>query len=365
MHRKHLKDAGRIVVKIGSKSLVDENGRLDLQKIEGLAQELSWAHQSGREVILVSSGAIVAGLESLGLKERPKDLPQLQAAAAIGQGQLMHLYQIAFSKQNIQIAQVLLTAEDLKERRRHLNAKNTFEALLSQKVIPIVNENDTVAVEEIRFGDNDQLSALVANLVKADLLVLLTDQDGFLKDGSVVDIVFKIDKDLESLAHQAKDWKGIGGMQTKLNAAKVMMRSGEFMLIANSSSKGVMQKILNGESVGTLFIPQGTKMPGKKRWIAHFVAPKGVLRVDDGAAAAICERGRSLLAPGIIEIEGVFESGDTVSVCNARDEEIARGIIHYSHEELKTLLEKKAVGKIFDSEQKKEEVIHRDNLVIL
>ena len=350
----------RVVVKVGTKLLVNERGRLDPARINQIVEEIAGIHRSGREIILVTSGAIVAGLESLGLQKRPKNLPYLQAAAAIGQGQLMHFYQSAFSRCDVLIAQILLTGEDLKERRRHLNAKNTFEALLDQKVIPIVNENDTVAVDEIKFGDNDQLSALVANLVQADLLIILTDQDGFLKDGQVVPMVFEIDKELEMYVHRSKDWKGVGGMQSKLDAARIVMRSGELMMIANGLKKGTLEKIFHDAPVGTLFIPKGKKMPGRKRWIAHFVKPQGDLVLDEGAVMAIRDKRKSLLAPGIIEIRGSFRVGDTVRLIDRKDQEIARGLVNYPDEDLK-----KAIGKTKEERLKILEVIHRDNLVIL
>lgn len=355
-----LNEVKRVVIKVGAKLLVNEHGRLDPERMDHVVNEAAWVHQTGRDVIFVTSGAIVAGLESLGLQKRPKDLPKLQAAAAIGQGQLMHLYQNAFSKCGIRIAQVLLTSEDLKERRRHLNAKNTFEALLTQRIIPVVNENDTVAVDEIKFGDNDQLSALVANLVRADLLVLLTDQDGFLKDGAVVPTIFEIDKELEMYAHKAGDWKGIGGMQSKLEAGRIMMRSGEVMIIANGLKKGTLESIFKDEPVGTLFIPKRGKMSGRKRWIAHFIRPHGILVLDEGAVVAVRDKGKSLLAPGIIEVKGSFRVGDTVRLLDQKDREIARGLINYLDEDLK-----KFVGKTKEERLKIPEVIHRNNLVIL
>lgn len=363
MREKLLKEVKRVVVKIGTKLLVDERGRLDPLRVGALASELAWVWHSGREVVLVSSGAIVAGLECLGLKKRPKELPRLQAAAAIGQGQLMHFYHNAFSKHGIQIAQILLTAEDLKERRRHVNIKNTFEALLSQKIIPIVNENDTVSVDEIKFGDNDQLSALVANLMKADLLVILTDKDGFLKDAHVVPLVLEIDPDLEASAHKAKDWKGIGGMQTKLQAARVMMRSGELMMIANGLKKGILGDIFEYQTVGTLFVPQRQRLSGKKRWIAHFVEPQGALILDEGAVSAVCKKGKSLLAPGICEVRGSFRSGDIVSLLDMHEHEVARGVIHYSSNDLERFVS--AYLQKGASVLKIKEVIHRDELVIL
>lgn len=365
MRHELLKQVKRVVVKVGTKLLVNETGRLDVERIAHLADELKWLFESGREILLVTSGAIVAGLEALGLSRRPKDLPKLQAAAAIGQGKLMHLYQEAFTQRGVRIAQVLLTAEDLKERKRHLNAKNTLEALLSERVLPIVNENDTVATEEIKFGDNDQLSALVSNLIQADLLMLLTDQDGFLRGGEVIPNVFKIDEELESLAHHAKDWKGIGGMKSKLEAAKIMMRSGELMMIANGFKKDIFQQIFSGGKdgflnegrceTGTLFIPRNGKMSGRKRWIAHFLKPQGTLVIDDGAVAAICEKGKSLLAPGILRVEGKFSSGQTVRLCDLHQHEVARGLVNYSSEDLKTVVTRRDEGL----------AIHRDNLVIL
>ncbi|MBI1870261.1 MAG: glutamate 5-kinase [Chlamydiae bacterium] len=362
IRKKLLNGAKRIVVKVGTKLLVNAQGHLDQVRMTQLVEELRWLVESGYETILVSSGAIVTGLEALGLSKRPKELPKLQAAAAIGQGLLMHLYQETFSKHGVQIAQVLLTAQDLEERRRHLNAKNTFEALLAKKVVPIVNENDTVAVDEIKFGDNDQLSALVANLVHADLLIILTDQEGFLKNGDVVRTIFEINEEIETWAHRANDWKGIGGMQSKLEAARMMMRSGESMMIANGFTKDILKMIFRGEEVGTFFISKNVKMSGKKRWIAHFVRPKGGLVLDEGAIEAVCQKRRSLLLPGILDIRGIFKKRDAVSLFDEKRYEVGRGEVAYSSEELKGMIEEK--GKK-NSKKAPSEVIHRDHLVIL
>lgn len=363
MRSEFLKNVNRIVVKVGTKLLVNSSGHLETDRFKHVARELCWLQLMGKRPILVSSGAIVAGLEILGIKGRPEDLPMLQAAAAVGQGQLMHHYQMAFHDEGIKIAQILLTAEDLKERRRHLNAKNTFEALLEQNVIPIVNENDTVAVDEIKFGDNDQLSALVSNLVSADLLTILTDQKGFLKDGQVIHTVFEINKELENHAHAASDWKGVGGMQAKLNAARILMRSGEYMLIADGRQKNLFEMIFKGEEVGTLFVPKGKKLSGKKKWIAHFIHPQGTLILDQGAVAAIRDRAKSLLIPGVQAVKGAFDSGDVVHVCDGEENEIARGIVNYGADELKKIL--KQARTVESKKQALGEVVHRDNLVIL
>lgn len=356
-----MKKVKRVVVKVGTKLLVDAEGRLSHGRMNQLVRELDWLLKSGREVVLVSSGAIVTGLEALGMKRRPRALPELQAAAAIGQGLLLHLYQEIFSRYKIRIAQVLLTREDLKERHRHLNAKNTFEALLGEHVLPIVNENDTVAVEEIKFGDNDQLSALVTDLVQAELLVILTDQDGFLKEGSVVPMVFEINEDLQRAAHRANDWKGVGGMQSKLEAARMLMRSGAMMLIANGHQKGIMEMIFQDHRGGSLFVPKGRRLSGKKRWIAHFVKPQGSLILDEGAVAAICKQGKSLLAPGIVEVRGSFKAGETVSILDAQAIEVARGLVAYDADTLREM-KKNILG---GSAASFKEVIHRNNLVIL
>lgn len=365
MRRGILKNIRRLVVKVGTKLLVNERGRLDPLRIDHIAAELASACRLGIEVVLVTSGAIVAGLECLGYRSRPKDLPKLQAAAAIGQGQLMHLYQGAFSKHERVIAQILLTWEDLKERRRHVNARNTFGALLAQGVIPIVNENDTVSVEEIKFGDNDELSALVASLIGADLLVLLTDQEGFLRDGEVVHTIFEIDGDIEQWAHRERDWKGTGGMRAKLSAARMMMRSGEFMVIANGYHKGVIENILDDRKTGTLFVPKGLKMSGKKRWIAHFVKPLGILTLDSGAVTAILEQGRSLLMPGVRSAQGSFHRGDTVSLCNEAGKEVARGLVNYTSEEVIEFSANMKEPQTKNAVRQRREVVHRNNLVIL
>ncbi len=282
----------------------------------------------------------------------------------------MQEYLSAFKKEKLLCAQILLTGEDLRSRARYLNIRNTLLTLLAQGVVPVVNENDTVSTQEIQFGDNDRLSALVTQLLGAQLLVLLSDVDGLMSnvDGvrSLVGIVEAINADVESYVWKGSSALGTGGMKTKLEASRMVTRAGEAMVIANGHAKGVLQSIVNGENVGTLFLPKKGKMAGRKRWIAHFVAPRGRLIVDDGAREALKNGKKSLLPSGVRKVVGSFKAADTVSVCGLDGEEFARGIVAYASEDLGKILGKKT-QEIFAILEKKspDEAIHRDNLVIL
>ncbi|MFZ3065214.1 MAG: glutamate 5-kinase [Nitrospirota bacterium] len=372
MNRKDIiKKTRRIVIKIGSAVLAGEgHDGVDDSVFSHLAKDVS-SVKDKREMVIVSSGAIAIGMKRLGLKEKVKSIPEKQAVAAIGQGSLMALYEKVFSPLKIRVAQVLLTHDDLSDRHRFLNAKNTLQTLLEYNAIPIINENDTVAVDEIKFGDNDNLSALVTNLVEADLLVILTDINGLYnkdpktnKDAELIPIVDDIDRFI-SVAGGTSGIYGTGGMQTKLEAAKKAAHFGVPTIVANGREKNILKKIFSGEDIGTLFLPMEERLTSRKHWLAFSTRPAGSLILDDGAKNALLKKGKSLLSSGITGIEGNFDSGDAVSCVSPNGKEIAKGIVNYSSEEIKrikglktTEIEKVLGYKYFD------EVIHRDNLVI-
>ena len=365
-----LKNIRSIVVKVGTGVLCGTDGLLSRKGIDRIVSDIAAVHRKGRQVVLVTSGAIGAGLGELGWSRRPTQMAKLQAAAAVGQCALMQEYVAAFKKEGLICAQVLLTNEDLKSRSRYLNIRKTLQTLLAQGVVPVVNENDTVSTQEIQFGDNDRLSALVTQLLGASLLILLSDVDGLLRrdeGGPVrVGLVESIDRDAEACVWEKSSALGTGGMKTKLLAARMVTRAGEAMVIANGRTPEILQKILQGDNIGTLFLPKTGKMAGKKRWIAHFVTPRGRLMLDDGACKALREGHKSLLPTGIRKIAGDFSDGDTVSVCGLDGEEFGRGIVRYASHDLSRILGKKT-QEIFEVLGKKtpDEVIHRDNLVIL
>lgn len=369
--------AKRIVVKVGTSTLTHANGRLHLQRMESLARQLTDLRNGGREVVLVSSGAVGAGLGRLGLEERPKTMPERQAAAAVGQGLLMQVYSKLFSEYGQIVAQVLLTREDLDHRLRYLNARNTILTLLGYGVIPIINENDTVATDELKnlhFGDNDQLSALVACTVGADLLVLLSDIDGLYNrdprqhtDAEKITVVKELTPELFVGAGGAGSRRGTGGMATKLEAARIATRSGIAMLLADGSVPGVLHRILDGgEAEGTLFLPQKDALLQRERWMAFAGCPVGTLQIDAGAVNALVKQGKSLLPSGIVAVEGHFGAGDLIRITDSEGREIARGLTHYGDEELRKIMGRKCseiqglLGyKHYD------EVVHRNNMVCL
>jgi glutamate 5-kinase len=361
------KSIKRIVVKVGTSTLTFPDMRLDVERIEGLARELAQAKESGKDVILVTSGAIAAGMGKLGWKTRPKTIPRQQAAAAIGQSHLMHAYEEIFGKYGQLVAQVLLTQEDISDRKRYTNANNTLSTLLQCGVIPIINENDTVAVDEIKVGENDTLSALVTNLIKADLLLILSDVDGFYGGSDQpISVIPSITPELREMAGGEGSAISVGGMATKLRAAEIVTGAGETMVIANGQKPGVITRVLEGYNEGTIFLPRSDKMSGRKRWIAYSLPCRGTIKVDSGARLALVERGKSLLPSGITEVSGDFEFGDAVRCLDQSDKEFARGLINYSAEEVNMIKGKKTdqieplLGYIYY-----DEVIHRDNLVIL
>lgn len=358
-----------IVVKVGS-SLLTEKSRLNLKRMEEIVDQLASLQKENKEIILVTSGAIAGGMGRLGLKKLTT-MPQKQAAAAIGQNLLMGIYERLFKKRGCLVAQVLLTSEDIQNRERYLNARNTLLTLLNYKAIPIVNENDTVAVDEIRFGDNDTLSALVASKVEADLLIILTDTGGLYttdpkrRGARFIEEVSEITPQLEKMASGSGTLRGTGGMVTKLRAAKIARSSGVAMLIADGRIRNVIKRLLAGERLGTFFLPK-ERLRSRKRWIAFGLPLSGKIKIDEGAKEAISKRNKSLLPSGIIEVKGRFSVGDGVSIIDEGDREFARGIVSYSSSEVDRIKGKKTqeIEKILGYKDY-DEVIHRDNLVLL
>ena len=371
--RRALPKVKRLVVKVGSGLISAPGQGLLPDRIGALADELAALAKDGREVVVVSSGAIAAGMARLGLTQRPRSIPEKQAAAAVGQSALMWHYEQAFARHGIRVAQVLVTQEDISARPRYLNARNTLQVLLRFRVVPVVNENDTVAVEEIKVGDNDNLAALVAALIDADLLVILTDVDGLYTGDPRVDpearrleTVDAVTEEIERLVWDADGQVSVGGMSTKLEAARKVTSSGIPMVIASGRVPGTLRRVLRGEPLGTYFVPRGDRLAGRKRWIAFAVPPQGRLTVDAGARSALVERGKSLLPSGVVEVEGEFHAGEVVSLSAADGKEFARGLTNYDAAELRKIqgaktkdLEERLGYKSFD------EVIHRDNLVLL
>ncbi len=361
-----LKNTKRIVVKIGS-HLLEKNRDIDSDFIEDLSCQLKYLQEKGIETLLVSSGAVLAGIKKLGLKTKPRTVTEKQAVASVGQAYLMQIYDKIFSKKSLIIGQVLLTIEGLQERRRYILAQNTLNKLLEMNVIPVINENDTVAVEEIVFGDNDFLAAHVSVLVNADILIILSTAGGLYtkdpseKDAQLISELIDIDYALK-FAGSSKSKFGTGGMRSKLEAAKIATSHSIPVIIA-PKEKGIVTRILSGEKVGTFIHPEIKKRSRKKSWIQTLSAAKGILKVDRGAEKAIKE-GKSLLPAGIKDIEGIFSKNDVVAIQNEEGKIIGKGIVNYSYRELKKIkgLKSKEIEKIL--KKKFTEAIHRDNMVV-
>lgn len=363
---------GTIVIKIGTSSLTQpETGNLALSTIAGLVEVTSTLRQQGHAVILVSSGAVGVGCGRLDLKERPQSLALKQAVAAVGQGRLMRIYDDMFSFVQQPIAQVLLTRDDLIERSRYVNVFRTFDALLKLNVVPIVNENDTVAVEELKFGDNDTLSARVASLVDADWLFLMTDVDQLYSadprqhpEAYAIDRVENIDQLQADVASAGSQW-GTGGMVTKIAAARIATAAGVRTVIANGRNAPNILEVLNGQGVGTIFEPQPRPFNARQRWLAHGVVPTGLLYLDDGAVRAVRDSGKSLLPAGILKVEGDFDPQDAVQLCDRQGQEIARGLVNYSSQELQQIRgQNTAAIPVILGHPAPETIVHRDNLVL-
>jgi glutamate 5-kinase len=358
MRSELLKNVVRAVVKVGTGVLTDSKKQPDLAQMEQLVAQIAAQRKAGREIVLVSSGAVGAGMGVLGYSKRPADLAELQACAAIGQSRLMATYEKLFGAHGLAVAQVLLTHADLEHHERHLNARNTLVTLLRHGVVPIINENDTTSFTELKFGDNDKLSALVACLLPADLLVILTTVDGVIENfgqpgAKVISRLEKIDAAIEKMAGGTSSPTAVGGMITKIEAAKMVVRSGIPLIIASGKKRQAMARVFDGRDEGTLFLPQARGLRGRKRWIAFFHHPRGAIIVDDGAKKALRENGRSLLPPGVSRCEGFFDAGDVVRICDLNGTEFARGIAAYS------------IADINSRALKRVEIVHRDNLVVL
>jgi glutamate 5-kinase len=356
MHRASLKNAARIVVKLGTGVLTDSRKQPDLVQLTQLAAQITALHGQGKEVVVVSSGAVGAGMGALGFAKRPTELSDLQACAAVGQPRLMAMYEKLFGEAACGVAQVLLTHYDLEHHERHLNARNTLVTLLRHGIVPIINENDAISVTELKFGDNDKLSALVACLLPADALIILTTVDGLLENfGKANPRTVSVVENLATVEKMAKGTDSetaVGGMASKLQAARMVVRSGIPMVIASGRKKGVLARVLEGAVEGTLFVAQPARLKGRKRWIAFFHHAKGALYVDDGARKALRENGKSLLPPGVARCEGEFSAGDVVRICDLNGTEFARGICDFDS------------GAV-QARRVKEVLVHRDNLVVL
>lgn len=368
-----LPKAKRIVVKVGTAVISTPSGRLDLERMNNLVIQMANLAKKGYQLLLVTSGAIAAGLERLGKEERPSAIPELQAAASVGQGLLLQQYNNLFSQHDLKVGQVLLTQFDIIHREQYVNASNTFEKLFELGVIPVVNENDTTAVEEIKFGDNDTLAALVANLVKADALIVLTDTEGLYTTDPRADTkakliaeVQEITSEIERLAGGKGTEFGSGGMVTKVRAARIVTLAGASMVVADGRKPNVLLDIMEGKEVGTFFAPHKKKMTSRKAWIAFGRTTKGTIIVDDGAKEALRGKGRSLLAAGVLSCEGSFSMGDAVDIADTQGNVFAKGLINFNAQELNQIkgLKSSEVSRVLTGEAS-EEVIHRDCLVIL
>ncbi|MBM3701706.1 MAG: glutamate 5-kinase [Actinobacteria bacterium] len=371
--KKYLKNIKKMVIKIGSSSLTSKAGGLDKVNMRRFVNEVSSLIKRGMEVIIVTSGAIAAGLENLNIKKKLEDITLLQAAASIGQVELMRLYSNLFLTSGLKIGQILLTHEDTTRRKQYLNIKNTIKKLIGLNIVPVINENDSVAVDEIKFGDNDELAALVAILAESDILIILTDIDGMYdknpriySDARLISHIDKINEDIEKVAGGIGSTYGIGGMESKIKAAKICSFSGIKTIIANSRRKNILNKIISGEDVGTFFAPQTVKkVKSIKKWIAFGMKTKGGIVIDRGAEEAVLNKGKSILAVGVVKIDGKFNKGDTLKVFSLDSKLIAKGISNFSSEDIEKIKGKNRdkILSEFDTSMCSE-VIHRDCLVV-
>ena len=374
MDRSKIAEVKRVVVKVGTSTITYPNGKINYEKIEKLARIMTDLQNQGKEMILVSSGAGAAGVGRMGLEAKPASIPGKQAGAAVGQGILMHIYERLFGEYGQVVAQVLLTKSDMVNRHSYANARNALQEMISWGVIPIINENDVVAIDEFKIGDNDNLSALVASLADADLDILLSDIDGLYTanpkthpEARLVSVVEEVTPEIEATAGGAGSKNATGGMLTKLQAAKNAMSAGIALIIANGEDLEILRKIMRGEPVGTLFVPRESHLRFRNQWLAFGSRISGKVIVDEGLAKALRQKGGcSILPVGITGVEGSFESGDTVSVLDQEGHELARGMTNYNAEDLDLIkgcrtsqIEEKIGYKHYD------EAIHRDNLVVL
>ena len=371
--RQQLSRARRLVVKIGSALLTNDGKGLDVESLSGWVDQIAGLIKAGVEVVVVSSGSVAEGMSRLGWKVRPEQLHELQAAAAVGQMGLVQTWEAQLKRHHLQSAQILLTHDDLSDRKRYLNARSTLRALLDFGVVPIVNENDTVVTDEIRFGDNDTLGALVANLIEADGLIILTDQQGLFDrdprkhpDASLIDERQASDTELDAMAAGGAGVLGRGGMQTKVRAARLAARSGAFTIIVGGRLPKVLSRLRQGERLGTLLLPDQGRIAARKQWLASHLKTRGQLMLDEGAVRVLCKGGRSLLPVGVRAVSGNFRRGEMVSCTDESGREVARGLINYDADEARAIAGRSSdrilelLGYISD-----EEMIHRDNLVIV
>jgi glutamate 5-kinase len=364
--------ASTVVIKVGTNVLTGHDGRLDAMRLQALADQIARIRQAGRNVALVSSGAIGAGMGRLEMGKRPTDLRHLQACAAVGQSFLMRAYQECLEKHHAHTAQILLTAGDFDSRGRYLNVRNTILTLFEWNVLPIINENDTVSVAEIKFGDNDHLAAMVTNLLQAPLLILLTVVDGLYAgdpqtaDAKKIDTVPLIDEAIMSMAGASRSTLGTGGMHSKLKAARLATAAGESVIMANGAQSGILDAIFASEPVGTLFLPHGSTVPAWKRWLGFTARPKGKLLLDAGACTAVRQKGRSLLPIGVAQVQGAFNKGDVVALCDSEGSEFARGLTNYASADAQRIvgLRTEQITELLGI-LPYEEIVHRDNLVIV
>jgi len=366
-----LNDSRRVVVKVGSNVLTQDHG-LNLKAIRSISRQICRLVDGGREVILVSSGAMASGVKKIGLAKRPDEIPKRQAVAAVGQAGLIMEYEKAFARYHKKVAQILLTGDDLNNRKRYLNARNTLGILLAWQVVPIVNENDTVMIEEIQFGDNDNLAAMMTLLMDADILINLTDIDGLFNkdprafpDAELIPEVTAINKDIEKVAGDIPGALGTGGMLSKIKAARKVTAAGIPMLIGNGTRPDILVDLFDGQEHGTYFVPKKDKLKSRKCWIAFTIKPKGTIKIDDGAAAAIMERGKSLLPSGIIGVEGQFNVGAPVEIIKIGGRVLGTGLVNYSSADILQIMGLKS-SRIEERLGRKpyDDVIHRDNLAV-
>lgn len=373
MRRELLKSVKRVVIKIGSRVLTGADGGLDHGVIGRICGDMALLREQGKQVVVVSSGAIAAGRSELGLTEKSRTIPQKQAAAAIGQTRLMRAYEEALAPHDLKAAQLLLTSEDLGSRQRFLNARATIDTLLGFGIIPVINENDTVVVDEIKFGDNDNLSALVTNVAESDLLLILTDVEGLYSadpglnpDARLIPLVQDITRELERAAGGSGSGVGTGGMATKVAAAKKAGKNGVPTILVAGKRAGIISAAMLGEEVGTLFLPHDAGLNRRKHWIAYTLKPAGRVIVDDGARNVLQKKGKSLLPSGVVGVDGRFERGACVRICGTDGSEFARGLSDYSSSEIARLAgHNSSEIEALLGYRYADVVIHRDNLVVL
>lgn len=372
MDRQTISNAKRLVIKVGSALLTNDGAGIDRQAIDAWVEQIAKLLSAGKEVVLVSSGAVAEGLVRLGIDTRPESIHMLQSAAAVGQMGLIQTYETSFRRFDRQTAQILLDHDDMANRERYLNARSVIQTLMELNVVPIVNENDTVVTDEIRFGDNDRLAALVANLIDADVLLILTDKDGMYdanpdenKDAQLITQALASDSNLDALAGSSNGALGRGGMQTKLEAARLASRSGCNTVIAGGRNQDILTRICEGENLGTLLQAGQTPIAARKQWLAGQLQVKGCLVLDDGAAQVLRQQGRSLLAVGVIKVSGTFTRGELVSCEDSSGQEVARGLANYNADETR-LIQGKSTEEIATilGYCDDDELIHRDNMVI-